>query len=372
MICPNCGKNITAEQDVCAHCGQPTQFSSRIRYIPKAVPFAGASPVNPAAPQTSQRPAASQPFAAPQKSADGKAALEEKNRTIRKQRILIVILAIESAIAILLTCLFGVLSCRSCKDQGPNPEPKPMPTERIEPEPDPKQEPDPGSEPEQPDDPEQRPEHEPNPEMFLFGGVEIKSGSVAVSGIFTGINGTADHPRVITKSEIEDLVRLCPDLETLTLNHCILETCEPLSGLTKLKTLALSFCSADGDLHALSDIGWIRSLVHLTELDLSGNPISDFKPLVELKELEILRLHHTNVKEISFLAELKKLRLIHIGCGFDGNPMDEVTWDGKPVSWSEAIEYNRAIKAIAVEKKEDRIREDLKTALEEGKLDKLY
>ncbi len=313
-------------------------------------------------PQTPQRTAVPQtppqPFTASQKSADGKGA-EAQRRTIRRQRSVIVILAIATAIAFLLTCIFGGIACRSCKSRSSKPDSQPLPTEGIEPKPDP------GS------DPETDPGSKPEKESFLFGGAEINSGSVIVSGFFFGIDGTADEFREITENEIRDLVRLCPDLEILTLSHCFLETYEPLSGLTKLKTLVLRDCSADGDPRSLTDIGWIGSLTDLTKLDISGNPISDFEPLKELRALEDLHFHHTDVKEVDFIAYLPKLRQIHIGCSFDGKPMEEITWGGIPVSWSEAIDHNPAIKTVIVEKTEERIREDLKAALDEGKLDKL-
>lgn len=55
MICPNCGKNVAAEQELCPHCRKPTQFSSRMRYYPKA------TPLDPPAPKPASPVPASQP-----------------------------------------------------------------------------------------------------------------------------------------------------------------------------------------------------------------------------------------------------------------------------------------------------------------------
>ena len=39
MICPNCGKNIDQNVDVCPYCKKPTQFSSRMKYYPRNTPL---------------------------------------------------------------------------------------------------------------------------------------------------------------------------------------------------------------------------------------------------------------------------------------------------------------------------------------------
>lgn len=39
MICPNCGKTVDSSTEICPHCSQPTQFSSRMRYYPRSTPL---------------------------------------------------------------------------------------------------------------------------------------------------------------------------------------------------------------------------------------------------------------------------------------------------------------------------------------------
>lgn len=44
MICPNCGKNASPNDEFCPFCGQPTQFSARMRYYPRSTPLQPAAP----------------------------------------------------------------------------------------------------------------------------------------------------------------------------------------------------------------------------------------------------------------------------------------------------------------------------------------
>lgn len=39
MICPNCGKNIDQNVDLCPYCKKATQFSSRMKYYPRSTPL---------------------------------------------------------------------------------------------------------------------------------------------------------------------------------------------------------------------------------------------------------------------------------------------------------------------------------------------
>lgn len=63
MICPNCGKSVTSEQELCPHCGNPTQFSGRMKYYPKSTPLDPPEKPTPAPAQQSV-PAAAQRLAA--------------------------------------------------------------------------------------------------------------------------------------------------------------------------------------------------------------------------------------------------------------------------------------------------------------------
>ena len=39
MICPNCGKNIDQNADLCPYCKKTTHFSSRMKYYPRSTPL---------------------------------------------------------------------------------------------------------------------------------------------------------------------------------------------------------------------------------------------------------------------------------------------------------------------------------------------
>ncbi len=166
MICPNCGKNVSAEQEICQYCGKPTQFSSQIRYIPKSVPNVGmasaaaheAAPQKPTPPRDNQR-----------------AVVESQRETIQKQRKTIMILMIAAALALVLACLFAcLLACRSCEKKNTKPDvvrtpapteaPVVSPTDQHAPEPEPELIETPAPEPE----PEliETPAPEPEPELI--------------------------------------------------------------------------------------------------------------------------------------------------------------------------------------------------------------
>ena len=39
MICPNCGKNVAQDTELCQYCNSPTQFSSKMKYYPRSTPL---------------------------------------------------------------------------------------------------------------------------------------------------------------------------------------------------------------------------------------------------------------------------------------------------------------------------------------------
>lgn len=45
MICPNCGKNVAQNAEICPFCKHPTQFSSKMKYYPRSTPLT-ANPSN--------------------------------------------------------------------------------------------------------------------------------------------------------------------------------------------------------------------------------------------------------------------------------------------------------------------------------------
>ncbi len=133
------------------------------------------------------------------------------------------------------------------------------------------------------------------------------------------------------------LVRLCPDLRTLDLDYCWFDTYEPLAKLTKLEHLELKSCGTDNGGVKITDIGWVRSLENMKELNLCHNRISDLDPLQNLTKLEILQLgdnqigdseletiggltnleqlflYKNRITDVSPLNNLRKLWLLNLG-----------------------------------------------------------
>ena len=128
MICPNCGKNISAQQEVCQFCGQPTQFSSKVRYFPKEVPVRAAAAVIPqqAAPVQGQ----------PTQNPKDKERIASQTATIQQQKKVIVMLTIVALVAAIIACLAGILlACNSCSGEPYKPAPTPVPPPTAEPTP---------------------------------------------------------------------------------------------------------------------------------------------------------------------------------------------------------------------------------------------
>ncbi len=172
---------------------------------------------------------------------------------------------------------------------------------------------------------------------FYFGGAKISSGTTTIDGSARKINGTDSAPTHITREEVEMLVRLCPDLRTLDLDYCWFDTYEPLAKLTKLEHLELKSCGTDNGGVKITDIGWVRSLENMKELNLCHNRISDLDPLQNLTKLEILQLgdnqigdseletiggltnleqlflYKNRITDVSPLNNLRKLWLLNLG-----------------------------------------------------------
>ena len=88
----------------------------------------------------------------------------------------------------------------------------------------------------------------------------------------------------------------------------------PLTGLTNLKTLNLTYCS-------LSDVSFLTKLTQLRTLWLSNNPISDLSPLAGLTQLRSLYLFSTSVSEVSVISGLTQLT----GLGISGDSLSDVS-----------------------------------------------
>ncbi len=153
------------------------------------------------------------------------------------------------------------------------------------------------------------------PATFSFGGATIETGATEVDGGKLGINGSGSTYRFISKKDVEALVSMCPDLKTLKLDHCYLETYQPLSKLKKLKVLDLKECGTKyGKGEQITEIDWIAPLTNLVELRLNGNAISDLTPLENLNKLTLLnlsdnRIDDTSLESIAMLTKLEYLNL---------------------------------------------------------------
>jgi hypothetical protein len=88
----------------------------------------------------------------------------------------------------------------------------------------------------------------------------------------------------------------------------------PLSSLTNLRTLALTFCK-------IEDISALSSLVNLRYLSLGGNNFSDLSALSSLENLENLSLGSNRISDISHIAHLVKLKKLVLG----GSRIQDIT-----------------------------------------------
>jgi Leucine-rich repeat (LRR) protein len=244
------------------------------------------------------------------------------------------------------------------------------------------------------------------PTSFSFGGATIEKGVTEIDGSSLGINGSGSTYRFISRQDVEALVNLCPDLTKLQLDHCYLETYEPLSRLTKLKYLDLKECgSKSGRGEQLTDIDWIASLTNLKELRLNGNAINyvtaleglqkltllnlsdnqiddaslesiaklknleylnlyinqiyDLEPLTALENVIYLNVHHTNLTGIDFLKKMKSVTWIYVGLDYDGNPLPYY-------NWYYVLRNSPNIQKIYINKKDTNIVDDVKQLMDEG------
>ena len=134
MICPSCGKNVSANQEFCTYCGAQTQFSSKIRYFPQEVPVAGAQkPVlQPASRQEDALREKERMIAAQAETIKKqKESVSIQRKTIAKQKRLIVLFAVLAAVALLAACVLGCMfALRACKGATPAADPVPEETEQ--------------------------------------------------------------------------------------------------------------------------------------------------------------------------------------------------------------------------------------------------
>ena len=170
----------------------------------------------------------------------------------------------------------------------------------------------------------QRPAADPSVTEFTFGGATIKVGETKVE-----IRASSRARRTIPAQEVSDLVRYCPDLQSLILDYCDIEGVEQIGLLTDLTHLEIMSCN-------LPDISFIAGLTKVTELGLCHNRISDLTPIEDLPltylnladnpalgnrdlrsvgyitTLQTLYIYSLNLSDLSALQSLKKLVTLNV------------------------------------------------------------
>ena len=148
----------------------------------------------------------------------------------------------------------------------------------------------------------------------MFAGVEIPAGTTVINRNTTDARGNRvfgkrKSIKRITRSEVESLVRMCPDLRVLELDYCYLEDYQPLSELKNLRELAITTGGNDYGGVKMTDISWVSSLKKLRYLNVCHNNISDIRAISGLYELEYLNLadNDLNDDDLSYLTGLSNL-----------------------------------------------------------------
>ena len=130
-------------------------------------------------------------------------------------------------------------------------------------------------------------------------------------------------------------------LKYLELSFGSISDLRPLSGLTQLTTLDLTG-------NNISDLASLKGLTQLTTLEVSYNPINDFSPLSGLTQLRTLQVFVTNEELMNNLhsqVDLTQLRdLAIIG---EGNPIGDLHPFANLIQLERFVVYNTQIRDIA-------------------------
>ncbi len=111
----------------------------------------------------------------------------------------------------------------------------------------------------------------------------------------------------ITNEELEEILKLCPNVKSLNLYQCNNITNIMIVGrLTQLHTLTLSYTE-------IVDITPLQNLSELHTLYLARTGIVDIAPLQNLRKLQILVIADTVVVDIAPLKNLRRLHTLYIG-----------------------------------------------------------
>lgn len=124
---------------------------------------------------------------------------------------------------------------------------------------------------------------------------------------FSALTNLTDLSITNTNISQEDLaiISVLPKLKNLKLKKCSLSGISPLQKAAGLEKLDIS------DNSALRNIDVLRSLGYLTELDLSGNAVSDLSPISSLTNLTKLDISKNSITTLASISSLSRLTYLN-------------------------------------------------------------
>lgn len=143
-----------------------------------------------------------------------------------------------------------------------------------------------------------------------------------------------------------DGIEYFPNLEYLSIAISDITDITPIAGLTKLKSIDLSFCM-------IEEIPDLSALTQLTDLWLGYGNISDISPVTKISSLKYLGLIGNHITSVAPIKDMKNLRSLNLGY----NPVTdwEVIKDNKALCDSLSYEYSHYCEAL--EKAKEVVRE---------------
>lgn len=107
--------------------------------------------------------------------------------------------------------------------------------------------------------------------------------------------------------------KMAASLEELFFENIALGEADFLEELPDVKVLGMIDCG-------LTDISFLETYPHLTEVSFYGNEIRDISPLVNCRNLEVISLAYNHLTDISVLSGLPNLREV----GLQGNRISDI------------------------------------------------
>jgi len=161
----------------------------------------------------------------------------------------------------------------------------------------------------------------------------------------TGLEKVDMYSVPVTRTQIEELVSLYPDVEfgwtiKIAKDHQVRTDATAFSTLhfsgdTPHKTADISllrYCkklkALDFGHNAVDDISWLAELTDLRFLIIAINKITDISPLANLTKLEYLEMFNNYVEDLTPLKGLTHLMDLNLGWNMitDYSPLYEMTW----------------------------------------------